>query len=327
MSVDEYGQFRSDDSPPRRRLLSRLSVFVIGCGLGLASGVVLTAAVLQGGSGRSLVWPLAPIAVGDAAKAATAPKPATRVQAAIRPEMAARLQTIAAAPVIRVGVFGDSMADGLWAGLYRNLQSDQRFRFVRFSKPSTGLTRLDYLDVPAVTEAQLAAQPMDVAVVLFGANDQQGIYTDTHKVVPYGGDQWAGVYAAHMQKLLDVFKARGIPVYWVGLPRMERAGFDKGAMAINEIDAETASLNGVSFIPTAARTADPAGAYAAYLPNPATGRPELMRAKDGIHMTMAGYLRLAAPVSERLLADLPKPVAGAAVTAGGRTSPSSKAAR
>ena len=310
MRVDEHGHVVSHDLKQRRPLLSRLSVFFIGCTLGLGAGALLTALALEGFNGTAAAWAARPITVGGSAKAATIPK-----STAAPPEVSAKLRSIAAAPSINVGVFGDSMADGLWAGLYRTLQPDQRFHLLRFSKPSTGLTRLDYLDVPAVTETQLAAHPVDVAVVMFGANDQQGIYTETHKVVPYGGDQWADVYATHMQKLLDVFKTRGIPVYWVGLPRMERAGFDRGAMAINEIDAKTAGANGVSFVPTAARTADETGGYSAYLLNPATGRRELMRAKDGIHMTMAGYLRLAEPVSERLLADLAKPNTGQAVVA------------
>ena len=45
-----------------------------------------------------------------------------------------------------------------------------------------------------------------------------------------------------------------------------------------------------------------AGEYAAYLPG-ASGRPQLMRANDGIHMTMAGYRRIGAPVAERLKRD------------------------
>ncbi len=321
MSVDEHEHVVAYDPRPRRPLLSRLAVFLIGCFVGLAAGAVLTVAVLGAPNGN-VAWAGRQIAAVESSKSTTAPKlpPAS-------PELAAKLRKIAASTSINVGVFGDSMADGLWAGLYRTLQHDQRFRFVRFSKPSTGLTRLDYLDVPAVTEAQLAGQPIDVAVVMFGANDQQGIYTETHKVVPYGSDQWGGVYSAHIQRLLDVFKARGIPVYWVGLPRMERAGFDEGAMTINEIDAGTASANGAAFIPTATRTADETGAYSAYLANPATGRRELMRAKDGVHMTMAGYLRLAAPVAERLLVDLPGQGAGSAVAAAGRKPPSHAAVR
>jgi hypothetical protein len=60
---------------------------------------------------------------------------------------------------------------------------------------------------------------------------------------------------------------------------------------------------GVPFIDTESLTRDEAGEYDAYLPEAGTGRRRLMRLNDGIHMTMAGYTRIAAPVAERLKRD------------------------
>ena len=58
----------------------------------------------------------------------------------------------------------------------------------------------------------------------------------------------------------------------------------------------------MAYIDTVALTSSESGAYDAYL-TAADGRRRLMRAHDGIHMSMAGYLRLTEPVTERLRAD------------------------
>jgi hypothetical protein len=183
------------------------------------------------------------------------------------------------------------------------LRDDKRFSVVKFSQPSTGLTRYDYVDVQKNTEDQIAARPIDVAVILFGTNDQQGIISDDG-VQPFASPGWCAAYDRRIETLVGTLRAKGIAVYWVGLPRMQRDGFDRGASLINQIYADEARALNLPFIPTTPETQDPAGDYAAYLKVSATGRPVLMRAKDGIHMTMEGYLRIAAPVAARLRADM-----------------------
>ena len=201
-----------------------------------------------------------------------------------------------------IGVFGDSLGDGLWAGLYHQLRDDKRFSVVKFSQPSTGLSRYDYVDVQQHTEDQIAGRAIDVAVILFGTNDQQGIITDDG-VQAFGSPGWRAAYDRRIENLVGTLRAKGIAVYWVGLPRMERDNFDRGASLINQLYADEARTLNVPFIPTTPETQDPTGDYAAYLKVSASGRPVLMRAKDGIHMTMEGYLRIAAPVAARLRAD------------------------
>jgi len=71
---------------------------------------------------------------------------------------------------------------------------------------------------------------------------------------------------------------------------------------------------GVRFIPTDGATEDTHGAYAAYLPGGASGKMTLMRANDGIHMSMPGYLRIAEPIAASIRADLSRR-AGPAVSA------------
>ena len=203
---------------------------------------------------------------------------------------------------LRIGVFGDSMADGLWTALYRDLDREPGVEVIKFSEVSTGLSRYDYVDIQAKTAGQIAGQPIDVAVILFGTNDAQGIELDG-TVHAFGTPGWRAAYARRVDDLVSLLRSRGVAVYWVGLPKMKRESFDEKMRLINEVVGGRMRALNVPYIETTSVTAGPDGGYEAYLPESPGGRPRLMRAHDGIHMTMAGYLRIAAPVAERLRAD------------------------
>jgi hypothetical protein len=202
---------------------------------------------------------------------------------------------------LRIGVFGDSMADGLWAALYRDLNRVPGVTVSKFSEVSTGLTRYDYVDIQAKTTRQLDETPVDVAVVLFGTNDAQGISLDG-EVYPFGSDGWKTAYAQRIDDLVGLLRSRDIAVYWVGLPRMKRDSFDAKMTVINAVVAERMAALDVPYIETVPLTANAEGGYEAYLPTE-TGRRTLMRANDGIHMSMAGYLRIGDPVAATLKHD------------------------
>ncbi len=220
--------------------------------------------------------------------------PAPRVALTPLAERAARGQ-------LRIGVFGDSMADGLYAGLYRDLQGQANISVSKFSQVSTGLSRYDFVDIQAKTRRQLDEQPVDVAVILFGTNDAQGIELDG-QVHPFGTDSWKAAYARRVDDLVALLRSRDVAVYWVGLPKMKRDSFDGRMALINGVVSARMRALGVPYIETTALTANDHGEYEAYLPND-SGRRVLMRANDGIHMSMAGYLRLSAPVADRLKRD------------------------
>ncbi|NBB66185.1 DUF459 domain-containing protein [Pseudomonas sp. ODNR1LW] len=210
---------------------------------------------------------------------------------------------------LKIGVFGDSMADGLWAALYRDLHGEKGVTVTQFSAVSTGLTRYDYVDIQAKTARQLSENRVDAAVVMFGTNDAQGISLDG-QVHAFGTPGWKAAYGKRIDDLVGLLRARDVAVYWVGLPKMKRASFDEKMSVINGVARERMTALGVPLIETTGVTADAAGEYAAYLPS-ANGRPQLMRANDGIHMTMAGYRRMASPVAERLKRDAGLDVAAA----------------
>jgi hypothetical protein len=317
MSDYPYGDKEPEPERTPPGVWGRSSTFL----LGLAIGAVLGLAATPVGRGALIPinWLKDAGVLGAQTDSRSAPTPAHKVKTAVPVQSAA---VVAAAPAFApppqlraplpgqplvVGVFGDSMADGLWAGLYRRFQGDKSFELVRFSQASTGLARYEYVDMQEKTQAALDNRQIDVAVLMTGTNDEQGI-ADHGKVYDFGAPGWRTIYEGRIDALVSLLRGKGVAVYWVGLPRMERKGFDARAGQINAIFAARMAALGVPFIPTAPVTVNQAGEYDDYLPLP-SGKKVLMRARDGIHMTTAGYIRIAGPVADRLKADV------AAVTA------------
>ncbi|HVL41905.1 MAG TPA: DUF459 domain-containing protein [Brevundimonas sp.] len=264
--------------------------------VGVLAGLVLTP------DGRA--WLRHPtIMLGDKAAASAPPAPAAPAAPApvAAPVLPAVTPLDARQGPLRIGVFGDSMADGLYAGLYRDLQHTPNVTVSKFSQVSTGLSRYDYVDIQAKTRGQLDEQPVDVAVMLFGTNDAQGIEMDG-QIHRFGSDGWRAAYARRIDDLVGLLRSRDVAVYWVGLPRMKRDTFDAKMTLINGVVEARMTALGVPYIETTALTSNSEGGYEAYLPTD-SGRRTLMRANDGIHMSMAGYLRMSAPVAARLKRD------------------------
>ena len=294
-----------------RLLWARPTILVIGLVIGVVIGLNLMPDAVGSGPGPSALMPGSSSA---AAKTAVVAKtPAVAVKGARAPLIAptpaspdVRLQLAKLASAGRpltVGVFGDSLGDGVWAALYRDLHGDKGFNVVRLSQVSTGLSRYNYVDVQQKTVGQLAAQHIDIAVFMFGANDQQGIVEDG-KIYPFGTDGWKAAYGRRVDNLVNTLRQQGAVIYWVGLPKMERSHFDDGASLINAVLAQHMTALGAEFIPTVPLTTDENGDYSAYLRVGASKTKTLMRANDGIHMSMAGYLRITAPVAAMIHRDL-----------------------
>lgn len=204
---------------------------------------------------------------------------------------------------IRIGVFGDSMADGLWAGLYREL--DGKFDLYQFSKQATGLSNYDYFDTAEEAQTKIAQKPIDIAIILTGTNDETGIM-GRNSLTPYGSPKWDKAYQERIDELIAIFKKKHIAVYWVGLPIMRDKERQLSARKFGGFYANAAQRNEISFIDTAKATADPNGKYNDKLMLPFDKMPRDLRNKDGVHFKMEGYRLLALPVIKVLNRDLSK---------------------
>lgn len=209
------------------------------------------------------------------------------------------LDTVAKGEKIRVGVFGDSFGDGVWSALYRLLPAARNYQVIKFSQQSTGFTRYASLNLEEHTAQQLAADPVDIAVINFGANDTQGVMADG-KFAALLSPEWKRVIGQRVDGLVNVLRARGAMVYWVGLPRMRKPSFDADIRGMDAFYQERMKALGVPFIEIAPLTVDQAGDYNAYLNDGAENKRTLIRANDGIHMSMTGYVRVTRGLADRI---------------------------
>ena len=297
-----------------RLLLDRTAVLF----LGVAAGVAIGYAFGTGNQTKQAVS-IAPEAAPVVAPPQLAPPPPTTATSPTPPApRAAVAQTPDdAKPVVdppseqitdkvknggqvHVGVFGDSFGDGVWTALYRLLPAKAGYRVDKYSQQSTGFTRYRRLDLEQHDDQQIDGQSLDVAVIAFGANDAQGVCDGGH-CGALMSKFWQKVIAARVEAYVAMLRRHGATVYWVGLPVMRDAAFDTDARAMDEFyRALMAQLN-VPYIDIRPLTIDDQGHYQAYYID-RDGGPKLLRAGDGVHMSMNGYIRVTQGLAARIRA-------------------------
>lgn len=194
--------------------------------------------------------------------------------------------------IFTVAVFGDSLADGYWGGLYRELARDERFSFLRYARNSTGLSRPDYYDWPTAIDEFLTSEPIDAVVISMGANDGQAMYVAPGQWIQLGADEWVPTYRERVEATMRRLVAAGVHTYWMGLPAVRGRHMVATAQRLNPIYEDCAREIGVTFVPLWDLTADANGDFTSYLPDQ-DGRSRLMRHNDGVHFTSRGYSMIA----------------------------------
>lgn len=281
-----------------RLLADRTVVLFLGVGVGTLMGYAFAGDIRERTSAEAI-----------SEQTATAPKPATRpatvaptqsvVLECAMPFQPRLLDAMATGGKVRVGVFGDSFGDGVWAALYHQLPARDQFQVIKLSQQSTGFTRYASLNLEDHVSEQLASQPIDIAVISFGANDTQGVMHQG-KFAPLLSAAWKEEIGARIDRYIALLRKQGAIVYWVGLPVMKKPSFDADISGMNAFFAERMKRIDVPFIDTKPMSVDINGNYAAYLPDPGSQTPKLIRANDGIHMSMGGYRRLTAGLADRI---------------------------
>jgi hypothetical protein len=201
-----------------------------------------------------------------------------------------------------VYVIGDSLADGLAQGLEDAVKKESSVAVFNYARPSSGMARRDSFDWTSEAAQLIKDQPVHVAVILMGLNDQRAAKADG-RWQKWGDPGWADAYGKNVERLIKKLKAADVAIYWVGLPVMARAGANEAVETMNNVVREKCYLNGVRYIESANRFTDQFGAYAIYGPD-ITGQQKRLRAADGIHFTFAGYRKLASYVDAVIRRDL-----------------------
>ena len=300
----------SDPTAPNPALLLIDRTAVLFCGV--AAGVAIGLAFAPQMSAWMAEGPPVTVAAAAPAQAVGADGLPQAVAAAadVPPGLS---RAVAEKRAFRIGVFGDSFGDGLWAALYNQLPRREAFQVLRHSEQATGFTRYAQNNLEDRLAGILTEGPVDVAVISFGANDTQGIYVNG-KVAPLLSARWKAEIAAHITRYVKALQAQGASVVWVGLPVMRDPKYDAQVQGLNAFYAGLMAELNVPFIDTRSAAADEQGRYASHLPGK-DGVPWLVRAGDGIHMSMKGYRLLTDSLATRLRAWGQAARAGKPVTA------------
>jgi len=202
----------------------------------------------------------------------------------------------------RILVIGDSLGDDLWQGLYRAFQEDKNHEFINRSKATGGLVRIDSTSWESQVIDILKNDSFQIAVMMFGANDDQAIKTgkDWLKV---GSEPWRQAYGERVEAIIKKLRAANIAVYWVGLPVMRSPDQSADAEMMNEVFREKAFINSAKYIDTWNGFTDESGRFSAYGPD-MSGQVKRLRSDDGVHFTERGSLKLAHFVEKEMRRDL-----------------------
>ena len=199
-------------------------------------------------------------------------------------------------------VIGDSLADGLHAGLHGLLKKDNfNKQLYKKTKVSSGLVRNIKIDWQATIRQIAATRKYDIAIVTIGANDLMGFRTKKGPVY-YKSPRWDVLYGERVMEVVKTLRAGGMTVYWVGLPITRRDRHQKAYARLNRVFQKAATAAGASYIDTW----NPLSANGRYTSVGRNVRGQLttLRATDGVHFTPAGY----AAYANLVLKSIPKHV-------------------
>jgi uncharacterized protein len=200
---------------------------------------------------------------------------------------------------VEIGVFGDSFGDGIWWALDQQLRGETGLELHRLSQAATGFTSYGHLNLLDDIRTKLDRQPVDIAIISFGANDAQSFAYDGRPIA-FMSDEWQQVIGGRVDAVVNLLRERGAQVYWVGLPRMRSPVYEEKARRLTGFLAARMRTLNVPFVDTVAATSDTQGRFVARLPNPRTGQLMPARSGDGIHMTMNGYTILTQGLARHL---------------------------
>lgn len=195
---------------------------------------------------------------------------------------------------LRIYIGGDSIIRDA-GDAFLNLASDSPlFETTLHYENATGLTRPDFYDWPAALAEDMETHRPDVAFILFGGNDSQGILGPNGEAYPGPSDaRWRDEYARRVAGVMDILRADDRIVFWVALPPMRDDGFDGRADIMNDIYREAAETRPwMTYLDTDPLFGGGDGEYVERQPDP-SGNVVDLRQEDGVHFSQPGATRLA----------------------------------
>jgi uncharacterized protein len=239
------------------------------------------------------------------------PAPARRTKVRASPFALPRPAGPVPAPAVPASLFvhvlGDSLADQVAKGLTDVLDDRPDIAIVDDAKADSGLVRTDFYDWnKAVADLLAANTQIDAVVILIGSNDRQIIRDGDIRLDPQS-PEWETAYRKRIGALIAPLKAKGIKIFWLGLPPMRSDDLSAGVVRLNSLYRDEVTAAGGSYIDIWDGFVNGDGSYAASGTG-LDGQPARLRRPDGVHFSDEGA-RLAAHFVEgdlrRVFGDAP----------------------
>lgn len=191
-------------------------------------------------------------------------------------------------------LIGDSIMEGIFLG-FKKLNLPPNLNVVSAAKQSTGLVNQKFFDWQNALENELKTLKGDVLVVVhFGPNDMLNAKINGQSVA-FGDRKWREFYATQVQNIYKIVRKHKHEIAWLQTPCMKRDDLRKGMPILNEIYALAAKKNGANFINTNrffCKNGD------IILEKNIDKQQVKLRAKDGIHLSIAGAKIIAQKIIE-----------------------------
>ncbi len=199
-------------------------------------------------------------------------------------------------------IMGDVLGTGLWAGLTRFVESEERVTVTGRIQENSGLARPKLYDWASAADKLLESRPFDIAAIMLGANDARDI-NSPEGFLRFGSDGWRKAYGEQIRSLLNVLKKHRVAVYWFGVPPMARESYDDSMKVIASVERQIMEEYGVRFIDLRQLLADSDDKYTDR-GDDGTGTIVRLRSRSGVKFIAAGNDRLAVELMKLVRADI-----------------------
>ncbi len=190
----------------------------------------------------------------------------------------------------KVLVIGDGYAEGVWSGLLKAAAGNRKIKLYKEISYSAALLPRKRRDWLRNLDQILSVNKYDIAVVMVGYRDRRKVKIGG-KVRTIESPQWGSHYRKRIRQALKKFASRKIAVYWVGQPIVRQERLRKEMDIINQMAKIQTSSAEVKFIDHWLHFANDQGLFTNYGPD-VNGKIRLLRPRDGVFFTRAGYEKL-----------------------------------
>lgn len=205
-------------------------------------------------------------------------------------------------PVYDIVIMGDVLGTGLWAGMNRFVETEDRVTVTGRIQENSGLARPKLYNWAKAADNLLESRPFDIAAIMLGANDARDI-NSPEGFLRFGSDEWRKAYAAQINALIDALKKHRVAIYWIGVPPMRRKSYDKAMKVVAEVERQVTAERGVRYIDLQLLLSDGDENYTDR-GDDGTGTIVRLRSRNGVKFIAGGNDRLAVELMKLVRADI-----------------------